>query len=269
MYSILKTCKSQIKALEEQRFVDCTFSASFFVKGKKSPNSIHHAAVENCSSLLRSYEKTEQPDRIKIDFFGYRAGDEQRLELITKNFDLGEIEHHSIAGLAGHQESNNNVFAGLGEAEVMELVQKKVNELDRIREMDMLKTENEALKREQAVLKQERDEFEARINAQSTIKTYASIVGNAAPILTAIFGGHPLINTATSLLSGIANEDEEKKEVDDSRATMIRMLQDFLSTLKEQDLVHVFELMRKMESDPELILRVNQYLNQNLKPQNA
>lgn len=269
MYSILKTCKSQIKALAEQRFVDCTFSASFFVKGKKSPNSIHHAAVENCSSLLRSYEKTEQPDRIKIDFFGYREGDEQRLELITKNFDLREIEHHSLGTVAIPQERSNNVFAGLGEAEVMEFVQKKVSELDRIRETDMLKTENETLKREQAVLKQERDEFEARINAQSTIKNYASIVGSAAPILTAIFGGHPLISTATSLLSGIANEEEEKSETDDSRTTMIRMLQDFINTLKEQELVQVFELMRKMESDPQLIFRVNQHFNQNLKPQNA
>ncbi len=71
------------------------------------------------------------------------------------------------------------------------------------------------------------------------------------------------------MLSGIANEDEEKKEIDDSRATMIRMLQDFLNTLKEQELVQVFELMRKMESDPQLILRVNQHFNQNLKPQNA
>ena len=206
LYDLIKGCNTQIKGFAKRGFTDCTFSASLFF-GKKQLNGIESAAIENFSALLRDYYKTEQPDRIKLEFYGHGLDNTKRM-LYSKTYEFSD-EPAGRSLEAQDTRGEKNLFAGFGEAEVLEMVDKKVSEIERARELDRTKTELETLRREHEDLLRKNEELNATITAQSTIETYANIAGKAAPILSAIFGTNPLVATATSLLAGIGSGESQ------------------------------------------------------------
>ena len=101
------------------------FNAMFYRNGKKL-NSIEQAAVENFSPLVRSYDKSENPDKIKVEF-----KDQETSTLIwSKTFQWTDVDDEIPRSLSG--------YAGLGEAEVNDLVQRKFSEMEKSRELDRM-----------------------------------------------------------------------------------------------------------------------------------
>ena len=59
-----------IKTFPKQGHNHVVFNAVFYRNGKKL-NGIDQAAVENFSALVRSYDKSENPDKVKVELTPY------------------------------------------------------------------------------------------------------------------------------------------------------------------------------------------------------
>ncbi len=67
IYHVIEVSQKMIKTFPKQGHNNVVFNASFYRNGKKL-NSIEQATVSNFSALMRSYDKSENPDKVKVEF---------------------------------------------------------------------------------------------------------------------------------------------------------------------------------------------------------
>ncbi|NBU73357.1 MAG: hypothetical protein EBS53_18270, partial [Bacteroidetes bacterium] len=128
IYHVIEVSQKMIKTFPKQGHQHVVFNAVFYRNGKKL-NSIDQAAVQNFSALVRSYDKSENPDKIKVEFKDQDSG----TLIWSKTFQWTEVDDELPRSLHG--------FAGLGEAEVNDLVQRRFSELEKSRELDRMQAE--------------------------------------------------------------------------------------------------------------------------------
>lgn len=253
IYTVTETCKKLIKTFAKQGHSNVVFNAWFYRNGKKL-NSIENAAIANFSALVRSYDKSENPDKVKVEF---KSQDDQTL-IWSKTFEFLESDGDIPKSLSG--------YGGLGEAEVNEMVQRKFSEMERSKELERLSAELAKATAINEELQYQVSDMQASLDAKKQIEYYSSVIGMALPGLAKFFTGTPVGN-AINFLSGVEESPsqlEAGKEKDpDQRQTILDLIQSFCQGLSNQELGTMYLLLSEIEKDKAVLKTILDLITQN------
>ena len=174
------------------------------------------------------------------------------------------------AGLGGYN--------GLGEAQVLEMVDRKVAEQRRSDQMESMGKELEALRSKNTSLKEANEELEEKIKAKNDLEFYSGIIGAAFPGLAPLFNGTPLAQAAgflagTNGLNGVelsaasddASNGSSESTADSSQAgeeeeSIAAMVGEFCNTLNNQEASANHLLFMAFEADRNKIQKALHYI---------
>lgn len=208
--SFLDTCKEKINSYRTQN-KHIYFSAKFFRKNKQV-EAIEKGEIDTFSRLIRSYTKTETPDRIVVLFFEQNTKAQlYKKELIAENDEVVDkiVENQSSPTL-------------MGVDVVQDLVRKGINEYREEQEKAVLRRrlkrslgiisqkeeEIEALEKEIKRLEGELEDIEDTVTMDKRIKGYVAIAGEAFPGLNGLI--------QKSSLRGLLGIPKEEMEIQES-----------------------------------------------------
>lgn len=252
IYNVTSACAKLIKTFAKQGHTHVVFNALFYRNGKKL-NSIENAAIANFSPLVISYDKSENPDKVKIEF---KSADDNIL-IWSKVFEFHDADAELPKTLAG--------FNGLGEAEVNDLVQRKFSEMERSKELERLSAE---LTKAQALndeLQYQVSDMQASLDAKKQIEYYSSVIGMALPGLAKFFTGTP-VGSAINFLSGVeeaAQLDAGKEKDPNQREAILELIQTFCKSLSNQELGTMYLLLSEIEKDKAVLKTILDLITQN------
>lgn len=252
IYHVIEVSQKMIKTFPKQGHQHVVFNAVFYRNGKKL-NSIDQAAVQNFSALVRSYDKSENPDKIKVEFKDQDSG----TLIWSKTFQWTEVDDELPRSLHG--------FAGLGEAEVNDLVQRRFSELEKSRELDRMQAEVAKLRAENEELEFQVQDMQSTLDAKKQIEYYTNIIGMALPGLAKFLTGTPMAS-AINFLAGTAPEstvEATPKPVETAhgqRDSILEMINTFCQSLNNQELGTMYLLLSEIEKDRQHLQRILQFI---------
>jgi hypothetical protein len=221
-----------IKTFPKQNHDNAAFNAVFYRNGKKL-NAIEQADVNSFSALIRSYVKSENPDKVKIEI-------------------------------------KQNNFQGLGEAEVNDLVQRKFSEMERVKENESLSIQLQKQIELNEQLEEQVAEMQTTLDAKKQVEYYSNVIGMALPGLAKFFVDTP-VGSSLSFLAG--NEDEKKELEDsksksetsqpsDQRQSILNMISEFSNSLSNQELGTLYLLLIELEKDKTNFQKILLYITE-------
>ena len=250
IYHLIEVCQKMIKTFPKQGHNKVTFNAMFYRNGKRL-NSIDQAVIENFSPLVRSYDKSENPDKVKVEFKDVETG----MLIWAKTFEWTDVDEEIPKSLAG--------YAGLGEAEVNELVQRKFSEMERSRELERLTSELQRVSALNEELEFQVQDMQNSLEAKKQVEYYSNIIGMALPGLAKFFTNSP-VGTAFNFLAGTNEEKSIEKPSGDSsdsqRETILEMITTFVQTLDNQELGTIYLMLSEIEKDRSNIQKILQFI---------
>ncbi len=255
IYHLIEVSQKMIKTFPKQGHEKVVFNAIFYRNGKKL-NSIEQAAIANFSALVRSYDTSENPDKVKVEF-----KEEKNNSLIwSKTYLWNESDTETPKSLSG--------FTGLGEAEVNEMVQRKVSEMERIKDLKQMTLELGRLQTLNEDLEFQVQDMQASLDAKKQVEYYTNIIGMALPGLAKFFMGTPM-ETAMSFLAGTDETEKsieaakpKTEEGDSQRDTIMEMIQSFCSGMSNQELGTMYLMLSEIEKDRENLQRILHFITQ-------
>ena len=250
--SIFDKNREVVKMLKAERQLDQNelfFRAVYNKLGRKIAESKDNPSMSSFTSVINGRYQVCEPDSITITW--HSTGNEQKL--FEQTFFISKGKTTLIPEHQAEEKSNSslNGFQGFGEAEVNQIVEKRMTDLRRSEEYDRLKDEHIVLNQRIKELQQQNEELEKDKSAKETTENYMRIIGMALPGLSKFFGGASLL----SMLAGTEDETENKslaaaKDPSDEREEMIQLLYDFmLSDLNEQEVAAVYMLFMEIQKD--------------------
>jgi len=250
IYHVIEVCQKMIKTFPKQGHNKVTFNAMFYRNGKRL-NSIDQAVIENFSPLVRSYDKSENPDKVKVEFKDVETG----MLIWAKTFEWTDVDEEIPKSLAG--------YAGLGDAEVNELVQRKFSEMERSRELERLTSELQRVSALNEELEFQVQDMQNSLEAKKQVEYYSNIIGMALPGLAKFFTNSP-VGTAFNFLAGTNEEKSIEKPHGDSsdsqRETILEMITTFVQTLDNQELGTIYLMLSEIEKDRSNIQKILQFI---------
>jgi hypothetical protein len=250
IYHVIEVCQKMIKTFPKQGHNKVTFNAMFYRNGKRL-NSIDQAVIENFSPLVRSYDKSENPDKVKVEFKDVETG----MLIWAKTFEWTDVDEELPKSLSG--------YAGLGEAEVNELVQRKFSEMERSRELERLTSELQRVSALNEELEFQVQDMQNSLEAKKQVEYYSNIIGMALPGLAKFFTNSP-VGTAFNFLAGTNEEKGIEKPLGDSsdsqRETILEMITTFVQTLDNQELGTIYLMLSEIEKDRTNIQKILQFI---------
>lgn len=250
IYHVIEVCQKMIKTFPKQGHNKVTFNAMFYRNGKRL-NSIDQAVIENFSQLVRSYDKSENPDKVKVEFKDVDTG----MLIWAKIFEWTDVDEEIPKSLAG--------YSGLGEAEVNELVQRKFSEMERSRELERLTSELQRINAINEELEFQVQDMQNSLEAKKQVEYYSNIIGMALPGLAKFFTNSP-VGTAFNFLAGTDQEKSLEQSSngtkDTQRETILEMINSFVQTLDNQELGTMYLLLAEIEKDRSNIQKVLQFI---------
>jgi hypothetical protein len=250
IYHLIEVCQKMIKTFPKQGHNKVTFNAMFYRNGKRL-NSIDQAVIENFSPLVRSYDKSENPDKVKVEFKDVETG----MLIWAKTFEWTDVDEEIPKSLAG--------YSGLGEAEVNELVQRKFSEMERSRELERLTSELQRVSALNEELEFQVQDMQNSLEAKKQVEYYSNIIGMALPGLAKFFTNSP-VGTAFNFLAGTNEEKGIEKPLGDSsdaqRETILEMITTFVQTLDNQELGTIYLMLSEIEKDRSNIQKILQFI---------
>lgn len=250
IYHVIEVCQKMIKTFPKQGHNKVTFNAMFYRNGKRL-NSIDQAVIENFSQLVRSYDKSENPDKVKVEFKDVDTG----MLIWAKIFEWTDVDEEIPKSLAG--------YSGLGEAEVNELVQRKFSEMERSRELERLSSELQRMTAINEELEFQVQDMQNSLEAKKQVEYYSNIIGMALPGLAKFFTNSP-VGTAFNFLAGTDGEksldQSSDRAKDTQRETILEMINSFVQTLDNQELGTMYLLLAEIEKDRSNIQKVLQFI---------
>ena len=241
MYGIAKQVRNAIKAQSIQGYEGILCSAHLSRRGKKL-NGIDRAAPENFSKLMRDFVASEEPDKMRIEL----RGDKEEI-LWSKTYQL-DIEPEIKLPV---QEE----FRGLGQAEVTELVNQKIQEIRKSNELEELRQGREDLEQENGELKAQLQELEGIVEAKKNIEYYSNIIGLALPGLAKMLNTTGLGSTL-GMLAGVEQPQEEtstNEQPKGQRETIIELATEYMESLDDTQLGHLYLVFVELSNNPALI----------------
>lgn len=261
--NLLRTIQTSIALFEPQGYTDVYFTAQFYRSGKKQ-NGIERGDLQSFGKQMRTYVVSEEADAARVEFFSERTGKciyAKALNDLRKNESSDAVTAPpptaAPMGLGG--------FAGLGEAQINAMVDRKVDEHRRNDELQRLGRELEEKNRKIEELRDQNLELESRIKARSEIEFYSGIVGTAFPGLASMLKGTPL-GQAASFLGGTGEEVEEKAQQERSAEkegdtqSLAELITEFCMTLNAQELATMQLLFMAFEADKSRIQATLNYI---------
>lgn len=258
--SAAKVLANQVKTLAAQGYANMYFSAQFFCVGKKQ-NGIERGDVTKISKHVRNYVRSEEADTMNVEVFEEGTGKsvyrKKFFNLYTQDERASrqELPSPGFAGLGG--------YAGLGEAEVSAIVDKRVNEARRQDEFERLNKEVDTLRGRATALEAEKEDLQATLKAKSDTEYYMGIIGAAFPGLTALFSGTPLAQAA-NFLAGTpdtsGNTLPAVQAASEEAGSISAMVGEFCNTLTTQEASAVHLLFMSFEKDRNQIQRALQFV---------
>lgn len=250
IYHVIEVCQKMIKTFPKQGHTKVTFNAMFYRNGKRL-NSIDQAVIENFSPLVRSYDKSENPDKVKIEFKDVETG----MLIWAKTFEWTDVDEELPKSLSG--------YAGLGEAEVNDLVQRKFSEMERSRELERLTSELQRVSALNEELEFQVQDMHNSLEAKKQVEYYSNIIGMALPGLAKFFTNSP-VGTAFNFLAGTNEEKGAEKPLgessDSQRETILEMITTFIQTLDNQELGTIYLMLSEIEKDRSNIQKILQFI---------
>jgi len=256
IYHVIQVSQKMIQTFPKQGHINVVFNAVFYRNGKKL-NSIDQADVANFSPLIRNYDKSENPDKVKVEFKDQDSG-----SLIwVKTFEWTDVDEEIPRALNG--------YAGLGEAEVNDLVQRKFTEMERSKELDRMSSELQRLQSVNDELEFQMQDMQNTLDAKKQVEYYSNIIGMALPGLAKFLSNSPM-GAAMNFLAGTeaqGKEIEQGKEVesepkDSQRETILEMIASFCKTMSNQELGTMYLMLSEIEKDRNNLQRILQFITQ-------
>lgn len=250
IYHVIEVCQKMIKTFPKQGHNKVTFNAMFYRNGKRL-NSIDQAVIENFSQLVRSYDKSENPDKVKIEFKDVETG----TLIWAKTFEWTDVDEEIPKSLSG--------YSGLGEAEVNDLVQRKFSEMERSRELERLTTELQRINAINEELEFQVQDMQHSLEAKKQVEYYSNIIGMALPGLAKFFTNSP-VGSAFNFLAGTDQEKIMEQSSDGTkdtqRETILEMIISFVQTLDNQELGTIYLMLSEIEKDRTNIQKILQFI---------
>lgn len=263
--NLLKGISVSISHFESQGHAKVYFTAQFYRAGKKQ-NGIDRGDVSSFAKQVRTYVTSEEADSARIDFVSEETGKSIYSKVID-NLRVRESEKDSE-----QPQQAQRGFQGFGEAQLNELVDRRVDEQRRRDEFERLGKEVEELRSKNEKLEVANDELHAKVEAKSQMEFYSGLIGAAFPGLAAMLGGTPL-GQAASFLAGtgaISGPELAEPTPEASEAQGISALvAEFCETLNAQELGAVHLLFVAFEADRAKIQSALQFITANGTLSNA
>jgi len=256
IYHLIQVSQKMIQTFPKQGHSNVVFNAVFYRNGKKL-NSIDQADVANFSHLVRSYDKSENPDKVKVEFKDQDSG-----SLIwAKTFEWTDLDDEIPRALSG--------YSGLGEAEVNDLVQRKFSEMERSKELERMSAELQRLQTENEELEFQMQDMQNTLDAKKQVEYYSNIIGMALPGLAKFLTNSP-VGAAMNFLAGTEQEDKnieqgkdtETEPKDSQRDTILEMIFSFCKTMNDQELGTMYLMLSEIEKDRGNLQRILQFITQ-------
>jgi hypothetical protein len=254
MDNALDDIKEIIAGLQGQEYQGLYFKARYEREGAKL-NNIENGKIENINKLVRGYYKTEQPDKIIIEFFDFSNAVVAVKTISLPKTDEPQPAVPAAAGLG---------FAGLGEVEINAIVNRKFEAKEKEREYNQARNDVMALTEKVARLEEEKQSLERTVAAKDNMEFYSKIIGVALPGLSQ-FLTKTAIGPAISMLAGTDgadNTDQQQTQVADERTSMTNMIAEFCHQLTEQELASVYLVLAEMERDRTNIQKTLSFISQ-------
>ena len=265
---MVTTTKGMIRTIQSQGTGDLMFTATLYKHGRKL-NSIELAEAGSFSRLIRQYVKSEQPDKVRVELKTMS----DNVQKWMKQFDLqdsGETLSRSLPLPSPTGYSTG--YAGLGEAEINDLVNKRFVELERQKELERVNQELNELRERNGELERELEELTTTVEAKKQVEYYSSIIGAALPGLAKFFQA-TAIGPALNFLAGSENslpESDTASSLETPVASApVDMLCNFIRTLNEQEIATLYLLMAEVEKDRSNIQRVLSYITRHQPGQDS
>jgi hypothetical protein len=262
---MVTTTKGMIRTIQSQGTGDLMFTATLYKHGRKL-NSIELAEAGSFSRLIRQYVKSEQPDKVRVELKTMS----DNVQKWMKQFDLQEFSEHAEPFTAcTSPDGLHTGYAGLGEAEINDLVNKRFVELEKQKELERVNQELNELRERNGELERELEELTTTVEAKKQVEYYSSIIGAALPGLAKFFQA-TAIGPALNFLAGIGNDkrmvritalNQTASPLEAPVASApVDMLCNFIRTLNEQEIATLYLLMAEVEKDRSNIQRVLSYI---------
>lgn len=256
IYHVIQVSQKMIQTFPKQGHVNVVFNAVFYRNGKKM-NSIDQADVVNFSHLVRNYDKSENPDKVKVEFKDQESGN----LIWAKTFQWTDVDEEIPRALSG--------YSGLGEAEVNDLVQRKFSEMERSKELERMTAELQRLQSENEELEFQMQDMQNTLDAKKQVEYYSNIIGMALPGLAKFLSNSPM-GAAMNFLAGTDQEGKsiEQAKKDDSepkdsqRETILEMIASFCQTMSNQELGTMYLMLSEIEKDRTNLQRILQFITQ-------
>jgi len=256
IYHVIEVSQKMIKTFPKQGHNHVVFNAVFYRNGKKL-NGIDQAAVENFSALVRSYDKSENPDKVKVEF----KDQDSNLLIWSKTFEWHDVDDEIQKPFSG--------YSGLGEAEVNDLVQRKFSEMERSKELERMSSELTRLQALNEELEFQMQDMQNSLDAKKQVEYYTNIIGMALPGLAKFFTNSP-IGTAMNFLAGNGETDkgiatpkpDTQDQGDGQRDTILEMISAFCNTMTNQELGTMYLLLTEIEKDRGNLQRILHFITQ-------
>lgn len=246
--NLLRGIQTSINLFESQGHADVYFKAQFFRGGRKQ-NGIERGDVLSFSKQVRTYIDSEEADSARVEFISESTGKSIYSKVIS-DLRIGETE--TVNSTAVVMAPTGLGYAGLGEAQVNEMVDKKVIEIRRNDELQRLNKEVDELKAKNEDLSTKNHDLESKIKAKSELEFYSGIIGTAFPGLATLFNGTPLAQAA-GFLAGTSdtteNASSENCAVNEESQSVASLVSEFCNTLNTQELGAVHLLFMAFETD--------------------
>ena len=256
---MVTTTKGMIRTIQSQGTGDLMFTATLYKHGRKL-NSIELAEAGSFSRLIRQYVKSEQPDKVRVELKTMS----DNVQKWMKQFDLQESSETLSRPLpVSTYNTGHSGYAGLGEAEINDLVNKRFVELEKQKELERVNQELNELRERNGELERELEELTTTVEAKKQVEYYSSIIGAALPGLAKFFQA-TAIGPALNFLAGSENSLPESDTASSLEAPVasapVDMLCNFIRTLNEQEIATLYLLMAEVEKDRSNIQRVLSYI---------
>ena len=267
-------------------------SVIFIINGSKIQiaNKGNRKVLTNLAERI-SYEK---PETIEIEIF---FNGQSEVHFYKLNYSNNLPVRKEFNAENNFQSSNFNGLGNVEEKNIESIINKRLEEERKERELNELKTkinenndtitkkekELESLKAEIEEQKEEIESLQQTIENKSTFQYYAGLTGDvlqsfgikkeiiAKPLAGLLTGEKPDNNTKAiaentqSDNSGIVDDDaeeiEEKNETQTKRDEMIALISEYLKGVDNQTLTNIFSIFSEIENNPNNSNLIIEFLN--------
>lgn len=263
---VVKMLKGEKNLSEKQ----ISFTAVYNKLGKKIAESKDKTSLTAFSVVICGRYQVCQPDSITITWHNADTSE----KLFEHTFSVGKLQREEEQVQPRMLQAAPISFQGLGEADVNNLVEKRLTEMRRTEDFERLRDENQKMQSQIADLEVRNADLKHDIAAKETTESYMRILGMALPGLSKFFGGAGIL----SMLAGTEEKEEQvqapaigtvpaeppvKTEPKDEREQMIYMLRDYMQEeLSQQEVATIYLMFVEIQKDKTVIQKLLNQLTQ-------